>query len=293
MILVNGSSGIGTGFSTEIPCYNPLVIIQYLLNKLENGNKQFQFAPFYRGFKGIIEPIDGKKYNVNIPIQINKNKVVINELPLGTSIEKYKEILENLLDDKNSLLKSFENSTSDEEGIHFIVQFKNEIPEDVKKYLKLTDSISTNNIHAFNHDDKLIKYDQIEQLIDDYFVVRFEYYVKRKAYLIENLEKICRILSNKARYIQEIIKGTIDLRNKSDTQIQSLLQSMKFDKQDGDYDYLLNMVMKSVSLENSQKIIKQFEEKQKELEIIKNTTEKQMWVNELKDLETTIKQVFK
>ena len=35
MILVNGTKGIGTGFSTDIPCFNPLEIINYLKNKLE------------------------------------------------------------------------------------------------------------------------------------------------------------------------------------------------------------------------------------------------------------------
>ena len=31
MILVNGTKGIGTGFSTDIMCYNPTQIIDYLI----------------------------------------------------------------------------------------------------------------------------------------------------------------------------------------------------------------------------------------------------------------------
>jgi DNA topoisomerase-2 len=34
MVLINGSKGIGTGFSTDIMCYDPIKIIQYLKNKL-------------------------------------------------------------------------------------------------------------------------------------------------------------------------------------------------------------------------------------------------------------------
>ena len=36
MILVNGSKGIGTGFSTDIMSYNPLQIIDYLKSKLNS-----------------------------------------------------------------------------------------------------------------------------------------------------------------------------------------------------------------------------------------------------------------
>ena len=30
MILVNGTKGVGTGYSTEVPCYDPKEIIKYL-----------------------------------------------------------------------------------------------------------------------------------------------------------------------------------------------------------------------------------------------------------------------
>jgi DNA topoisomerase-2 len=289
MILVNGSSGIGTGFSTEIPCYNPVEIINYLLNKLSlasSSDSSTGFIPYYRGFKGKIEPVSEKKFTVDIPIKINKDKeVVVYELPLATSIEKYKEFLEDSLDDKTSLIKSFDNNSS-EIIVNFTIEFKEPIKQDfdLKKYLKLTESISTNNIHAFNVDDKLSKYNNVKELIDEYYQVRLHYYTIRKQYQIKDLEKTCNILQNKANYIAKVIKGTIDLRNKSNEQIDNLLESLKFDKQDDSFDYLLDMKMRSVSKENSDKIKKQFEDKNKELEVIRATTETQMWVSELNQL---------
>jgi len=285
MILVNGSCGIGTGFSTEIPCFNPLEIIEYLLEKL-NGTKtkEYEFVPYYKGFKGKIEKINEKKYNIIITVERTKNMVIIKELPISMSIEKYKEYLDELLDDKNSLLKSVKNMCSDENGINFQLQFKQEIPEDLTKYLKLGETISLNNIHAFNYLDKLKKYEKVKDIIDDYYEVRLDYYSKRKEYLIEYLEKICKTMENRARYIEEIIKNVIDLRQKTDEQIISLLESRKFEKESESYDYLLNMTMKSVSKTNSEKIKKDYLEKRKELEKIKNTTEKEMWVEELNEL---------
>ena len=57
MVLVNGAKGIGTGFSTDIMCYNPIQIIDYLVGKLNHTNmKTLVIQPYYQGFKGTIYP---------------------------------------------------------------------------------------------------------------------------------------------------------------------------------------------------------------------------------------------
>ena len=61
MILVNGSDGIGTGWSTNIPCYNPKEIVQSIKNKL-NGIEFQNLKPWYKGFNGTIEEKDPKNY---------------------------------------------------------------------------------------------------------------------------------------------------------------------------------------------------------------------------------------
>jgi DNA topoisomerase-2 len=49
-VLVNGISGIGTGFSTKIPPYNPTV--KYLLNKLNGvSNDDIEFTRITRDSK--------------------------------------------------------------------------------------------------------------------------------------------------------------------------------------------------------------------------------------------------
>ena len=83
MVLVNGMKGIGTGFSTTIPQYNPKEIIKNIEYKL-NKQPYTIIHPWYKGFTGTIEKIHKKlyvtkgKYNI-----INKDTLVINELPIG------------------------------------------------------------------------------------------------------------------------------------------------------------------------------------------------------------------
>ena len=57
MVLVNGCQGIGTGWSTHIPCYNPRDLATYIMEKLQGGDEapQTELHPWYKHFRGRIE----------------------------------------------------------------------------------------------------------------------------------------------------------------------------------------------------------------------------------------------
>jgi DNA topoisomerase-2 len=93
MVLCNGCTGIGSGFSTEIACYNPMEIVDNLKHMMEGEyepNEPKKLKPWYNKFKGRIT--DNEFYGVYEVI--GDNKVKVTELPVGMSIQKYKEILE-------------------------------------------------------------------------------------------------------------------------------------------------------------------------------------------------------
>ena len=93
-------------------------------------------------------------------------------------------------------------------------------------------------------------------MVDDYMKVQFSY-TYAKDYLIGALERKVVLLSNKARYIDENLKGTIDLRRKK-KDINKMLDDKKYDiiDDDKDYKYLVKMPMDSVSEENIEKLLK-------------------------------------
>ena len=103
--------------------------------------------------------------------------------------------------------------------------------------------------------------------------------------MILQLEKDTTILRNKFTYITELLNGTIDLRKKTIQQIQDILESKTYIKVDDSYNYLVKMTMDSVCEENVAYLKKEYEDKLKELEDIKNTTIQQMWIKELDNLE--------
>ena len=152
--------------------------------------------------------------------------------------------------------------------------------------MKLYATLSTNNMHLFNEEEKLMKFDNEKEIIDGYYPVRLKYYQKRKDYMIESITKELKVLSNKARYIQETLDGSIDLRRKKKDEIKTLLIDKQFDQLDGDeeYKYLLKMTMDSVSDENAERLLKDRDNKSKELADIQGTTIVNMWLKELDEL---------
>tara|TARA_B100000524_G_scaffold323386_1_gene205257 strand:- start:317 stop:2215 length:1899 start_codon:yes stop_codon:yes gene_type:complete len=311
MILVNGSKGIGTGFSTDIMCHNPLQIISYiegLLNKIsEVEQKSIKIEPYYKNFKGTIEVIDDKKFIIKGKYEfIDKDRIKITELPIGTWTQDYKEFLESLLDNKSnkeskskieSYIKDF-NDMSTDHDVEFDIQFYpgilikliNEKHDynlnGIQKYLKLYTTQSTTNMHLFNEKEQLCKYENVYCIIDDYYKIRLEYYKKRKDYLIDKLNKEIILLSNKAKFIQYNLEDKIDLRKKSNTEIIKIMEDLNFDKHvnDNNYNYLTKLPMDSVSKENVEKIMREYQDKNKELENIKIISIQKMWLNDLNNL---------
>jgi DNA topoisomerase-2 len=306
MVLVNGSKGIGTGFSTDIMCYNPLEIIDYLKNKLMYIEDNIDFIPYYEGFKGEITKIsDGKFLVKGCYEKIADDKVRVTELPVGYWTEDFKELLENLIEpgqDKDgkkiaSIVKDYDDMSKDT-NVDFTITFaKGKLAElekskgdhgcnGLEKILKLYTTNTTTNMHLFDSKDTLQKYENVSDIIDSYYGVRLNLYQDRKDYMIDAIEKELVLLSNKAKYIKENLDGTIDLRKKKKEQVIEMLEAKGYDKLDNDeeYKYLVKMPMDSVTEENVDKLLKDKGNKEAELEQIKNTTINKMWINELNQL---------
>ena len=305
MILVNGSKGIGTGFSTEILPYNPLTIIDYLKQKLIDGDTStIDFVPYWNGFKGSVIKENNKFVVKGLYSKKGKDKLHISELPIGFWTDDFKQLLEILTETVNSSGKKVKpyikdyNDMSQSTNIDIEITFHPGLLDkmensDIEKLLKLSTTFSTSNMHLFNDKDKLVKYDNVESIINDYYDVRLLGYDKRKQYMIETLTQELKVLYNKKEYIEEILNDTLDLRKKKKDEIINILENKSYDKMDGEYNYLIKMPMDSVSEENVENINNNYKKKDEELKLVKSTTIKQMWLQELNVLQTEYNKIFK
>jgi len=310
MILVNGSKGIGTGFSTDIMCYNPLTIIDYLENSLNDNIEKPDITPYYKNFKGsIIKLTESKWLFKGCYERIGKKEIRVTELPIGLWTDDYKKYIEELIDGnktttkgkkKTVIVKDYNDMSTDiVVDVTIIFSSENKLDElinkkiddnsnELEKLLRLYTTKTTTNMHLFDENEKLKKFKTPMEIIDHYIDIRLNTYVKRKKYLIKLLEHETKILINKVKFIKELLNNTLDLRNKKKIDICEMLKNKDYDiiDDDSEFKYLIRLPMDSVSEENIEILEKNKDIKVKELNKLIKTKEKDIWISELTTLKT-------
>ena len=303
MVLVNGTKGIGTGFSTDIMCHNPLQIIDHiqamLLQKPEA--EWGPIDPYYRGFKGSItaltsSSVSGGKFLIRgiHAVDATKKQVRVTELPVGHWTEDFKKHLESLIE--TGAIKDYVDMSTDT-VVDFTITFPATASMDtaivdhgcctaIEKLLKLYTTESTSNMHLFDSQDQLKKYGNVRDIVRDYYATRLNLYKKRKTHQLGAMAAELLLLSNKARYIQELLDGSIDLRRKRGDELTAMLQSKGYDHVEGDeqYKYLLKLPMDSVSEENVHKLLKEKGQKDAQHATLQGTGIEQLWLADLAEL---------
>jgi DNA topoisomerase II len=316
-VLINGAEGIGTGWSTSIPCYNPLDIVQNI-RRIMNEEVALPMVPWFRGFKGWVEPNSIKGFRVTgIAVKRDETTLDIVELPVGTWTQAYKEsVLEPMMEgiegkpESKPFIKGYKEYHTDT-SVWFQVTMSPESmaeaeAEGIERKFKLFTTISTSNMIVFDQDCKMKKYANPEDLLTDFYPVRLQAYIKRKAMMEAALQKELLVLDNKTRFIEAVIKGTVVVNNRKKKDIEKDLQTKGFaaiskdflkdkeaDEQDKEaeaaaepatgYDYLLNMPIYSLTQEKVVALTAERDKKAQELETLKAKTEKDLWNADLDD----------
>jgi DNA topoisomerase-2 len=290
IILVNGTSGIGTGFSTSIPCYNPKDIIDNI-HRMMNNDKPKSMIPWYNKFKGTITKVTEGEYLSHGTYEvINETTIHISELPIGTWTSPYKEYLEEL-DEKKDYITGYTSNITDEK-VSFTISLKNKLDTDtICQKLKLVSKFSTKNMHLYNSTGRIHKYDTTNDILKEFYDTRLMMYVKRKEYIINKLQYELDVLQYKIKFIEYILdKKIIIERQKKENIIQKLVHykfpqlDTSFRSKDASYDYLTNMYLFSLTEEKIEELKKKIDNKEEELKTVKSTTEIEMWKRELDEL---------
>ena len=314
MILVNGGKGIGTGFSYEVLQYNVLTICKYLKNRLKGVKEEVDWTPYYENFKGTITKMDSGKFMVKGKYQtLSHDTIKVTELPIGLWTTNFKEHLEYLMDEKTPkgkkkkpLIKSFKDDCTDS-LIDFTIRFQpgqlsNLATKKVDKYqnmlektLKLTTTKGTTNMYLFDEKQQLKKYSTVEAIIDRYYPVRFEGYENRKKYQLKILERKMNILNMKARFIKEVMDGTIVLVKKKKKEVIEILKNKNYKivDEDKDYGYLRSLPVDSMEEENWKKLLKDLKDCETQYIKLKKKSIQKMWTEELEELEGEFKKYQK
>lgn len=326
MVLVNGSEGIGTGWSTFIPNYNPRDIAANI-RRLLNDEATVPMHPWYRGFKGSIQKannarVDGATYTITGIIEaVDSTTLRITELPVRRWTQDYKDFIDSLRpDEKNKDKEAFiEDCTAqgDNDDVYFELKLSEKNmniakEEGLLKKFKLTTTIGTTNMHLFDSDGKIRKYDTPEQILEEFFKLRLQFYFKRKEVLLQNMKLDLKKLENKARFIRCVVNNEIVVNNRKRADLFLELRQKNFDPfpkkkkraepaavgateeeeneespeaangvDPSDYEYLLSMAIGTLTLEKIQELNAEKEKLVNEVEELEKTTEKSLWLRDL------------
>ncbi|XP_045462346.1 DNA topoisomerase 2 isoform X2 [Harmonia axyridis] len=222
MVLVNGADGIGTGWMTKIPNFNPKDIIDNL-KRMIAGEQPKPLCPWYKNFKGTIEDCGDQRYVVNGEISIlGNNKLEITELPVHTWTQNYKEsVLETLLhgsEKVKSMITDYKEYNTDT-TIKFVITVTHEQMESLEKeglhkVFKLQSMINMSSMCAFDELGCLKKYESVMTILEEFYQIRLKMYQKRKDHLEGMLGAEVAKLSNQARFILEKCNGELTIENK-------------------------------------------------------------------------------
>ena len=186
---------------------------------------------------------------------------------------------------KDRIVREIEDNSTEKDVNITITFYKGELVKTDDKILKLSTTKTITNMHAFDANENLKKYEKAEDMIDEFYTKRIEIYHKRKNKQLEDGYMKLNKLSNKARYIKCLLEDEIDLRKKKNEEIVRILESMKFDKVEDSYNYLIKMAMDSVSEENVEKIMKEQGDLSDFLKILNSKTIESIWLEELDKFE--------
>ena len=346
-ILVNGTLGIGTGWSTNIPQFNPLDIINNI-KCLMKGELVIPMNPWYRGFRGnIIRLGDNKWLSKGVYNIVNNNTLEITELPIGYWTSDFKELLDmyekgykgdlptptakkgiksstvklpkwtEYTEEDGKLIKSYKNESS-EANIKFTLTFNPKIMNkllngtdklgltELEKLFHLSGSISCcNTMNLYDENNKLKHFQSPEEILEYYYTHRLTYYELRRQNIIKNLEQDLFLLSTKARFILDVVNDSVKIRNipKSDvikqletlnypkmvnsilTNLDKMTDKQRNDSSYGSYDFLIGMPIYNLTKEKVDELLKEKENIETNLSLMKSKTDKILWEEDLKEFE--------
>jgi DNA topoisomerase-2 len=292
-VILNGTSGIAVGFATNILNRNPKDVVDACISTL-NNKKMKVLAPWIQEFKGTFtrDLENPKTWKIKGQYQIiNTTTVKITAIPPNYTYERYEEIL-NLLQEKG-IIASYDDNSS--ETIEYTLKFKRSVLTNLissegklERALRLNTQ-ETENLTTLDEHGKLKIFDKAEDIVKHFVGVRLQWYQTRKDYLIDKTEKQLALVTNKARFIKDIIDGKLKINNVPKEKIVTYLKTNSYDTVHSSYDYLLSMAIHSLTKERYEKLLLEKEGCIIALKTLKATDPKEMYLGDLKKLKQSIK----
>lgn len=276
VVLINGTEGIGTGFSCSVPPFSA-ADIKANIGRILKGEVPESMNPWFRGFKGTITKDNATTWTATgVWTELSSRCVAVTELPPGRWTQDYKEHLDSLVEKK--VISDFKNNSTPETVDFKIYDYSG---KDLVKDLKLQKVIRTSNMHLFHPDTGIKKYDTVESIMVDFVKIRLAMYKKRKTHMTAALSSEVERISNKARFVRMVVEDELVVFKKKRSEIERELTKHKFLEVDGGYDYLLNIKTYQYTEEAIADMTREVKARTDELAALKRLKVVEMWESDI------------
>ena len=292
LILVNGASGIGTGFSSCVPCHSLPSVVQ-ACRALIAGSALPEVTPHYEDFTGPVEATCKGVETRGIFKRTGPSSIEILELPIGRWTDVFLTDLKEAGDKAKFPVASIVNRSTESSvfiELHFVNPIEGVEDAALQKAMKLTESIPSTFMWLHDADYKLRLFPKYEDILKEHAKERLRLYQVRKEHILQRLRKDLSLSEARALFIELVISGEVKLQGKKrlaleeDLGAHGLLPLKTGSSETPSFDYALGMQFSSCTEEAIVKLKEMGANLKQEMSSLEQKTVAQMWSEELDDL---------
>lgn len=306
VLLAQRQEGMAPGYRFSNMSYDPIDIIDACITILNSKKKEnkldgFVLHPYIKDIKKKNWKYETDENNVSHWVNYGeykwddkKREIIVKDLPYDMDFDSFEKLLNKLVEKEE--IKDWKNLSSGA-TIEYHIDCKRGkwattlkgklVNKKIEQKLKLCKVVPDDLLWVIDENKKVKHFTTPYELIEYFVDFRLTKYTDRKKRLVKILEERLKKNNDLVKFIELVCKGKLKIRNRSKKEIKVDMDEYKLPME------LISTPMSKVTIEERDELLKQNEAMRKELEYIKKTTEKQMYINDLNDLRKDLEKDFK
>ena len=298
-LLVNGSSGIAVGMSTNIPPHNLGEVVDATVQLIDEPDSSIEDLIDTRDGRGNGSdgPIKGPDFptaanivgknavykayktgrgrvRVRADFDVSDDRIVINELPYQ---ENKARLIKRIADDVNN--ESLEGirdirDESDRDGIRVVIELKrNADPQLVKNHLlssHLESTFGVINLALVDGEPRVL---DLKETLTEYLSHRKEVVRRRSQYELDEAEQRAHILEGRLTALEHVDEVVDLIRDADDRDDAKAVLRAEYDFSEAQVDHIVSMQLGSLTSMETEAIVEEYEEVQARIERLEEILE--------------------
>lgn len=300
VVICQRQQGMAPGYAFSTMSYNPVDVIDACKEVLTSRKKKplddITIHPYVRKIKK-------KNWKYENDSWVNygeykwddkKKTITVTDLTYDMDFDSFDKLLDRMVENED--IKEWSNHSSGD-AIEYKIDCRKgkwastlkgrAVAGKIEHKLKLKKVVPADLLWVVDENKKIRHFTHIKGLIEYFVNFRLTKYTERKKRLVKILEERLKKNDELVKFIELVCAGKLKIRNRSKVYIKNDMREYKLPME------LISTPMSRVTIEERDELLKQNESMRNELEYIKKTTEKQMYINDLNSLRKELEKDFR